>query len=153
MWPAYSGESAWPTTENPLLVNYDVSGGITDWRINEMIGQAQESSLSFETNTTTSVGATVGSVTADAGVTVGFGWDQSRSVSWSDELEIGGAVYKISDPAFQTCRYRVLPYIYHAKGTTLAGITYPYLEMDYFVPWLEGNCTAVTTLNDRAPSR
>jgi hypothetical protein len=136
-----------------ILVNYDVNGGFTDWSITKMMGQAQESSRSFETNTTTSVGATVGSVTADAGVTVGFGWDQSRSISWSDELEIGGAVYKISDPAFQTCRYGVLPYIYHAKATTVAGATYPYLEMDYFVPSLEGNCTAVTTHNDRASSR
>lgn len=142
----------WPT-QSSFLVNYDVSGGYTDWSISDMMGQSQESSRSFETNTTVSVGATVGSVTIDTGFTEGFGWEESRSVSWSDELEIGGAVYKISDPAFQTCRYRVLPYIYHAKGTSLAGVTYPYLEMDYFVPWLEGNCTAVSMLNDRVLSR
>jgi hypothetical protein len=129
--------------EDPFYfkVDYDVMPDLyEDWRISQLQGTSQESSRSFETNTTVSAGATVGNVTVDAGVTAGFGWDESRSISLSDELEMGGAVYKISDPTFETCVYYVMPYIYHAKATTLAGVTYPYLEMDYYVPSLEGNC-------------
>lgn len=139
----------WPTA--PFRVNYDVSGGYTDWSITQMQGASQESSQSFETNTTVSAGATAGVVTVDAGVTVGFGWDESRSVSWSNELEIGGAIYKISNPAFQTCVYTAVPYIYHAKATSVAGVTYPYLEMDYYVPSLEGNCTALSGMQAVPP--
>ncbi len=147
----YLLKNTWPAA-NPFRVDYDVSGGFTDWSITGMQGASQESSRSFETNTTVSAGATAGVVTVDAGVTVGFGWDASRSVSWSNELEIGGAVYKVSDPAFQTCVYNVVPYIYHAKATTLAGVTYPYLEMDYYVPSLEGNCGALSSLDAAADS-
>jgi hypothetical protein len=145
----YLLKNTWPAA-NPFRVDYDVSGGYTDWSITGMQGASQESSRSFETNTTVSAGVTAGVVTVDAGVTVGFGWDESRSVSWSNELEIGGAVYKVSNPAFQTCVYNVVPYIYHAKATTLAGVTYPYLEMDYYVPSLEGNCGALSSLDAAA---
>jgi hypothetical protein len=141
---SYLLKHTWPPA-SPLRVDYDVSGGFTDWSITEMQGRSRESSRSFETNTTVSAGATVGNVTVDAGVTAGFGWDKSRSVSWSDELEIGGTVYLVSDPAFTTCVYTVVPYIYHAKATSLAGVTYPYLEMDYYVPLLEGNCGALSS--------
>jgi len=127
-----------------FLVKYDVSGGITDWSITEDEVSSTEFNKSFETNTTVSLGATVGNVTADAGVTTGFGWDESRSVSWSDALEIGGEIYQISDPGFQTCEYKVVPYIYHAKATTEVGITYPYLEMDYYVKEIMGSCTAIS---------
>ena len=147
----YLLKHTWPAA-NPLRVNYDVSGGFTDWSITGMQGASQESSRSFETNTTISAGVTAGSVTVDAGVTVGFGWDVSRSVSWSNALEIGGAVYKVSDPAFQTCAYTVVPYIYHAKASTLAGVTYPYLEMDYYVPSLAGNCAALPRSDTTAGS-
>ena len=140
----YLLKHTWPPKES-FHVNYDVMGGVTDWSITDLQGASQESSRSFETNTTVSAGVTAGNVTVDAGVTIGFGQDESRSVSWSDELEIGGAVYLISDPAFETCDYTVVPYIYHAKATTLAGVTYPYLEMDYYVPSLEGNCTALSS--------
>jgi hypothetical protein len=135
----YLLKNMWPPA-TPFRVDYDVSGGYTDWSITGMQGGSQESSRNFETNTTTSLGATVGNVTVDAGFTFGFGWDRSRSVSWSNELEIGGSVYLLSDPAFASCVYTVVPYIYHAKATTLAGATYPYLEMDYYVPSLEGDC-------------
>jgi hypothetical protein len=129
----------WPTV-SPFRVDYDVSGGYTDWSITQMQGTSWESSRSFETNTTVSAGVTAGNVTVDAGFTAGFGWDESRSLSWSEDLEIGGTVYLVSDPAFETCVYTVVPYIHHAKATTLAGVTYPYLEMDYYVPLLEGDC-------------
>ncbi len=140
----YLLKHTWPPT-SPFRVDYDVSGGFTDWSITDMLGASQKSSRSFETNTTVSAGVTAGCVTVDAGVTVGFGRDESRSVSWSNEMEIGGSVYLVSDPAFETCVYTVVPYIYHAKATTLAGVTYPYLEMDYYVPSLKGNCTALSS--------
>jgi len=140
----YLIKNTWPPA-SPFRVDYDVSGGYTDWHITDMQGASQESSRSFETNTTVSAGVTAGSVTVDAGVTVGFGKDESRSVSWSNELEIGGSVYKVSDPAFASCSYTVVPYIYHAQAATEAGITYSYLEMDYYVPWLDGGCTALSS--------
>ncbi len=140
----YLLKQIWNPTQ-PFRVDYDVSGGYTDWSITQMGGGAQETSQSFETNTTTSAGVTAGNVTVDAGFTFGFGWDKSRAVSWSNELEIGGSVYLNSNPAFASCVYTVVPYIYHAKATSQAGITYPYLEMDYYVPSLTGNCSPLSS--------
>ena len=75
--------------------------------------------------------------TMDASVTAGFGWEESRSVSWTESLEIGGGVEKFAGG--YDC-YEMVPYIYHARARTVAGATYPYIEVDYYVPWI-GECT------------
>jgi hypothetical protein len=95
---------------------------------------------SYETNTTVSAGVTAGNVTVDAGVTAGFGWEESRSLSWTDALEVGGAIEKFANPALQA--YFVVPYVYRAQATTGAGVTYPYLEADFYVPCIEP-CSAL----------
>jgi hypothetical protein len=116
-------------------ISYGTSGSYT-WSISEEESTSKSSSRSFETNTTVSAGVTAGNVTVDAGVTVGFGWESSRSLSWTDTLEIGGAIEKFSDSSLQA--YFVVPYVYQAKATSLAaGVTYPYLEADFYVPCIE----------------
>jgi hypothetical protein len=129
----YTLKFIWDTS-NPIVVSYDVNPIATNWTITEMAGGSQGSSKSFETNTTVSMGATIGSMTMDTSITNGSGWESSRIVSWTDELEIGGGIDKFTDPDY-TC-YLIVPYIYHAKARTLGGTSYPYLEMDYYVPEL-----------------
>lgn len=125
--------------DNPLIVCYDSKGGTAWWSVTDMQGGSQESTRSFESNTTVSSGVTAGSVTVDSSVTLGFGWEASRSVSWEETLELGGAIDMPADLRFQYQGYELVPYIYHAKARTLAGATYPYLEVDYYVPAL-GAC-------------
>lgn len=121
--------------DDPIFVSSGATGAY-EWGISEMAGATQASVLGFETNTTLSTGATVGSVTMDTSLTTGFGWEESHSVSWTQDLEIGGGVEKFAGS--YDC-YEMVPYIYHAKAKTVAGATYPYIEVDYYVPWV-GEC-------------
>jgi hypothetical protein len=119
----------------PFRVCSDVEPDLLeDWYLKEMESGAQETTQSFETNTTVSVGATVGSFTVDSGVTVGWGREESHEVSWGTELSLGGGVYKFTD-LDRPC-YDVVPFIYHARARTRAGVIYPYIELDYYVPWI-----------------
>jgi hypothetical protein len=52
--------------------------------------------------------------------------------------EMGGAVEKFQDPT-RLC-YDIIPFVYTAQARTLAGVVYPYLEMDYYVPSLPYPC-------------
>jgi hypothetical protein len=93
-------------------------------------------STSFESNTTLSFGITAWYITVDLAGTYGKSWESSSVTSWGSELGIGGAVNKFTDPAYQC--YDLVPYVYSGRAKTVAGVVYPYLEMDYYVPYICG---------------
>ena len=117
----------------PIKVPYNLDSGLSAfWSISEGVGGAQENTRSFENNTTVSQGVTAGYVTVDSSVTFGFGGESSRGVSWNEELSIKTGVEYFSDSSFQC--YDAWPYLYHARARTLAGGSYPYLELGWYVP-------------------
>lgn len=73
----------------------------------------------------------------DTGVTLGWGWESSRQVNWENTLSFGGGVYKFTDTN-RLC-YDIVPFVYHARARTLSGVLYPYIVLDYYVPWM-GYC-------------
>ena len=91
----------------------------------------------LEENTTVSVGATVAGITADAAGTFGMGWENSSSMSWGEEIQFSGG-YKREDDDYRC--YKVTPYAYMATAKTLAGATYQYWELDYYVPYKSWGC-------------
>ncbi len=86
----------------------------------------------IETNTTISTGASVGNWSVDTSATFGFGWDSSNTISWSDTIMFAGGYSWPAGEGYAT--YSVVPYVYQATAETMAGTTYPYWEMDYYVP-------------------
>ena len=117
-----------------LVVSADTGSPEIKWWMDQMEGGAQAETASFETNTTTSAGATVGGVSVDGGVTVGWGRDESREVSWEQTLSFGSGVEMFPDPEGERLCYEIVPFVYHARARTQAGVVYPYLEVDYYVP-------------------
>ena len=97
-----------------------------------MNGGETAADSSFEENTTLSMGLTAWYITVDLAGTYGKSWEWSSVTSWENTLEMGGAVAQFPD-AGQTCYY-IVPYVYTARAKTLAGVVYPYLEVDYYVP-------------------
>jgi hypothetical protein len=85
----------------------------------------------IEENTTVSVGATAGSVSVDTSATFGMGFENSNTISWSDSTMFAGGYSWGADDS-HPC-YDVVPYVYQATAKTLAGGTYPYWVMDYYV--------------------
>jgi len=107
-------------------------GGLQQtWSATEANEHARTRVNQIETNTTISVGATVGSVTTDAAATFGFGWNSSKTTSWTSSIMFAGGY---SWPADEGLPYFVVPYVYQATAKTQAGATYPYWVMDYYVP-------------------
>jgi len=124
---------------SPIKVSYSSIGGFTNyWHISDMIGGETVDSTSFEENTTLSLGLTAWYITLDMAGTYGKSWESSSVTSWESTLEMGGAVEKYQDPS-RLC-YDIVPYVYTARAKTLAGVVYPYLEMDYYVLSLPYPC-------------
>ncbi len=78
-------------------------------------------------------------VTVDAKVSAGYGKEWSSSVGWTPGWSSMASVYHFPDistcPMSNPCAetYSIVPYVYKAQAKTLAGVTYPYFEQDYFV--------------------
>jgi hypothetical protein len=120
-------------TFDPKRIAPQGAGGDPEqtWYASEARERARTAVLELETNTTVSVGATVGSVTIDAAATFGNGWSSSNTVSWSRAIMFAGGY---SWPADEGLPYDVVPFVYQATAKTQAGTTYPYWVMDYYVP-------------------
>jgi hypothetical protein len=119
----------------PVLVDhYDGTGPTPtiDWWITSGVNRSKSAFTALEENTTVSVGATLGGVSVDTSATFGMGWESSQYTSWTEELSFEGQVEKITDET-RLC-YTLVPFVYQAKARTLAGATYAYWEMDYYVP-------------------
>jgi hypothetical protein len=124
---------------SPIKVSYASLGGFTNyWHISDMIGGETETIHSFEENTTLSVGGTIWNFAFDVAGTYGMSWERSSVTSWESTLEMGGSVEKFQDPT-RLC-YDIVPFVYTERAITLAGVVYPYLEMDYYVPSLPYPC-------------
>lgn len=121
----------------PIRVSGDPVGDMLgQWYIEEMTGGAQENVHGWDTSVTVSAGATFADLTVDTSVTGGYGREWTRSVNWEETLSFGGGVYKFTGA--YDC-YDIVPFVYRAKARTQAGTAYPYLELDYYVPWI-GAC-------------
>lgn len=101
------------------------------WYASKEYGGARTQFSEMETNTTVSVGATAGGVSVDTSATFGMGWQNSNTVSWSESTMFAGG-YSWGFDESHRCYY-VVPYVYQATAKTLAGTTYPYWVMDYYV--------------------
>jgi hypothetical protein len=127
---------------DPIKVSYSSLGGFTNyWHISDMTGGETEDVTSFEENTTLSLGLTAWYITVDLAGTYGKSWEWSSVTSWESTLDMGGAVEKFQDPT-RLC-YDIVPFVYTARAKTLAGVVYPYLEMDFYVPSLPYPCAKV----------
>lgn len=111
-----------------------------NWSVETTVATTTIKTGSFDMNTEVSAGATMMDVTIDASVSVGYGKEWSSSVGWETGLEYNGNVYNYPNSSAATpcstsiCKpYSVVPYVYKAQAKTLAGVTYPYLEQDYYV--------------------
>ena len=113
-----------------------------NWSIETTVATTTVKTGSFEANTEVSAGFDAMDVTFDAKVSAGYGKEWSNSVGWETGLEFNGSVYhypisstSMSNPCPSTlCKpYSIVPYVYKAQARTLAGVTYSYLEQDYYV--------------------
>jgi hypothetical protein len=117
----------------PIKVSYSSQSGLTSyWHISDMTGGETATDTSFEENTTLSFGLTAWNITLDLAGTYGKSWEWGSVTSWESSLEMGGAVELFPD-ATRLCYY-IVPYVYTARAKTTAGVLYPYLETDYYVP-------------------
>jgi hypothetical protein len=126
-----------PVDEFLLVFEFDpqhiaeTGGAQESWYASQATGGARTVSTHVETNTTASVGSTVGGVSVDVSATFGMGWDNSHTMSWSDTIAFAGGYSWAGGGGYPS--YWVAPYAYQATAVTLAGTTYPYWAMDYYV--------------------
>lgn len=110
-------------------------GSVTqNWSIEQSSSTTQIKTGSFEESLEISAGATAMDITVDASLSAGFGTEWSSSVGFGEGLEYSGSVYHYPTSCTTPCKsYSVVPYVYKAQARTLAGVTYSYLEQDYYV--------------------
>jgi hypothetical protein len=130
---------------DPLLIRNDVPGLFQSWTYDAGSSGALTQFNEIEVNTTVSAGADVFGVTSDASVTTGVGFNSSQTMSWGNSLAFEGVIEQFQDPS-RLC-YTIHPYVYLAKATTLAGVTYPYWEMDFYVTNIGIGCDVKSTAN------
>jgi hypothetical protein len=117
---------------SPLQVRYEIDPGhFIEWSYTRGKKETRTKFHSLELNQVDSTGLTAAVIKADVSVTQGKGKEYSNSMSWGDSLAFYGRIYHFQD-ARRPC-YEVVPYVYQAKARTLAGVIYPYWEMDYYV--------------------
>jgi hypothetical protein len=118
--------------DKPLMIAYDPNPAIyNEWWVES---EEMTSTLDFYENAgniTVGGGFDAGGFTMDAAVTGGLAGNNGTITSWTNALSFGGVVY-----AFDVDRpsYSLVPYVYKATATTLAGTTYEYWAVDYYVP-------------------
>jgi hypothetical protein len=115
----------------PITIGDDVPGQFVEWNYDTGTGGARTHFQEMDMNITQSTGVTAFGVKVDRSVTAGMGTSSSQTMGWGEKLSFSGRVYQFQDPD-RLC-YTVVPYVYQAKARTLAGVTYPYWEMDYYV--------------------
>ena len=114
------------------------------WSVEKGQGVTDIKNGSFEENTTVSAGFDAFVVTFDASFTAGYGKEWSSSMGWESGLEFSGDVYHYPTSTYTgteaspcpttvcTGPYAVVPFVYHATAHTKGGLTYSYLEQDYY---------------------
>jgi hypothetical protein len=107
-------------------------GAQESWYASQASGGARTQFTHMETNTTASAGATTGGVSVDVSATFGMGWDNSNTISWQESISFAGGYSWPAGGSYPP--YWVAPYVYQSTAKTLAGATYPYWVMDYYVP-------------------
>jgi hypothetical protein len=110
------------------------------WSFSDMTGGAREDIRKFDFDASLSVGIVAGGFVIEGLGAYGLTKDWSSSESWGEGFELGGSVYFVPgefEGGQLVCKgqcYDVVPYVYRATATSVAGVTYPYLEVDYYVP-------------------
>jgi hypothetical protein len=113
------------------------TGGAQEtWYASEEQGGARTEFSESEVNRTVSVGATLGGVVVDTSASFGRGWENSQTMSWSESLMFAGG-YSWAGSGYPS--YWAVPYVYQATAKTLAGVTYPYWVMDYYVTGVQAS--------------
>ena len=119
-------------TGDPLIVNYDPYNPLyVEWWVSDQDMRSEMDYKQRDGNITASAGFSLFGIGMDASFTYGMSSMYSTTTSWMDELSFGGKVYNFS--VERPC-YGIVPYVYSATAKTLAGTTYNYWEVDYYVP-------------------
>jgi len=146
------------TTWHDSTMRLTVSGEATEettehfWSIEDSTTEYQVESGSWDLACIIAGGFKAMDVTVDASVTGGGGKDWSRTTSWTENLAMGGSVSNFFEDDCPGCLdYGVQPYVWEATAVSLAGDTYPYLEVDYYVPNPPGRLAASSTPQRAAP--
>jgi len=110
------------------------------WSFTDMTGGAREEIRTFDFDASLSTGIVAAGFVIEATGAYGLTKDWSNTTSWGTGFEVGGSVYfvpgEIQDSQL-VCKgqcYDVVPYVYEATATSVAGVTYPYMAVDYYVP-------------------
>ena len=126
----------------PVTIKNDDPGQFVEWSYETGTGGARTQFNEMDLNVTVSAGVTLFGFSTDRSLTTGRGTESSQRMAWGESLAFYGRSYHFQDPG-RLC-YTVVPYVYQAKARTLAGVTYPYWEMDYYVTKI-WPCTLKTT--------
>jgi len=131
-WPVLPVDSYMVLYEaDPIHVEPSSGETAGDWTWTQGKRASRTQSYQEQFNITSSAGAEVLGVTFETSLTSGLGESYSDTMSWSEELTFYGRVWNFDHKYDQKC-YTVVPYVYEAQAQTLAGIVYPYWEMDYY---------------------
>lgn len=125
--------------ETPIKVSYSSMGGFYNyWHLSDMTGLMTETINTSSWSGTASLGGIAFGVSADVAYTHAHTSEDSNTTSWAETLEVGGGVEKFQDDD-RLC-YDIIPYIHRTKTRTDAGVVYPYIEMDFYLPSLPYPC-------------
>lgn len=122
----------------PIPVEPSLSSTGGDWTWTQGNKTARIYSYQRQLSVTSSAGVEFFGLSIETSLTAGLGSDHSETMSWGKELTFYGRVWNF-DPSYNQQCYTVVPYVYEAQAQTLAGVVYPYWEMDYYVPDI-GQC-------------
>lgn len=99
---------------------------------------------SFSINQSLAFEAKVLGVGGSAGVTWGFEYGASRSLSWGESTYFEGVASDLKDAANADVypKYLYCPYYYTTTSTTTDGFEQAYMVLDYYVPCIGSTCVA-----------
>jgi hypothetical protein len=118
---------------SPLTVEYDPNAELyIEWWVEDSKMESRMKYKELDASLTVSAGITVGGIGVDRSFTGGLGVRWSDSTNWTESLAFGGRVYSFNQQEYPN--YQIVPYVYHANARTVAGTTYKYFEVDYYVP-------------------
>jgi hypothetical protein len=127
----------WTGAAIPRMCGDTDPGSFSVWA-EKADGYAEGSEYSSDENTTVSTGASAFGFGVDTAYTTGDGWSTSEAYGWSQQVGFSAGLTDFyddpDDPGDDHSCYKVIPYVYQARAQTLSGFSYPYLELDYYVP-------------------